>query len=1134
MSKDSISGKFLSLDALKPKVLEYINEYNATRCIHVSIKAVSLFPREEIIREFKLKSTPFGDFDDFTVLNEQYIKDNDKVLNLEFRIHYTSIDSAIRAFDYFCLRIEGNGGTIADTPIGQTVYALNVTFGSDRCDRRSNIDAKNAPMASTTTAATTSQFPLHDDDSVFESDLSPIQLKESSSHKATQVRESPPTSASGSISTTTGHGLTKREMSKTTRSKERMEDESDDHEASTTESQPLENNLISNDSNIALLQGNDMPKSFANSDADLDDVDIEDISTPTSNIELESSFSKLLIGRNGRNSSSSSSLSNDPYISRIQNNAHPQAFENPNTFGNSYLPPFQNQFNNSRSRSFSVSSERINNLSYSRSDNSAVAAAAAAAHAAAAQAQAAALAAVAAASSSTSQAQKNELAALASSLNNSANLNYEAIVALAERNNSMNSLESYNGKNRTIYLGKLHPRTTVEEIANNVRAGGLVESIHYVRDHDNCFIKFIDPNVALAFHASHQYLHRLIIHGTEVVVGWARNHSGPVSRSVMTAVANGASRNVYLGVRYKENERLVDNNNDGSTPSNSTSTGSGTVVELPGIDELRYDFMKFGEMEQINYYHNGSCVFLNFLNIADAIRVVKLFDTENEAKLSNDYRHFYNKYKYFKISFGKDRCANPPKFYFKREPQEVVHMENGGLYSKTPKAQKDVYTKVYQNGNAPNRSTNNGKEYMTTFTPCKKKRRGTTSSPTDDFNEDIINEEAAMVFGIIQSDKRREEELAREVERQRLLQEDETTQEDTVKDDKLEGPVDDTSFFDDEYDYSEGIRYVDVLDVEKEMESALEINTIEELDEDKTMEEADKDVEDADEEDDEDEDDDEDDDDDVSIIISSADSSMIQDRPNSNTPSYGSRPSYNHSYSAPNVNGNIPEKKNDYYNNNNNNNTGYQRKSRYSKHGNNKLFRRNYSVNSFDGYHCKTSSRNHSATSLPGNFGIGSVPPSPYMNPQNHMYYVAATNPGLHMGVPSPYMPYGSVFMPPPMNFEWYSNGHGNEDSRNLNGYHQEPGGEDGEDKENGEEGLRTINDGFEANGNGNGHVGTGYPMHPPAYSYGYLPEAYANTPGSQVMMEYLAKVQQQNHSTGEEDDYMSFYLKFANKESDK
>lgn len=213
-----------------------------------------------------------------------------------------------------------------------------------------------------------------------------------------------------------------------------------------------------------------------------------------------------------------------------------------------------------------------------------------------------------------------------------------------------------NAQNRTLFLGNLHPNTTIEEIANNVRAGGLVEWIKCYPAKHICFITFIDPAVALKFYMMHQVYHQLVIHGNEVCVKWGRNHLGPLNRDIALAVTGGASRNVYIG--YKKGKDRLSN------------------VILPSEEELREDFSQFGELEQVNLYHKKNCGFANFLNIADAIDLVDNFKAGDRERITHrigDAGQFYDKYSCFNISFGKDRCGNPLKFSFKkRDPRAVA------------------------------------------------------------------------------------------------------------------------------------------------------------------------------------------------------------------------------------------------------------------------------------------------------------------------------------------------------------------------------------------------------------------------------------------------------------------------------
>jgi len=171
--------------------------------------------------------------------------------------------------------------------------------------------------------------------------------------------------------------------------------------------------------------------------------------------------------------------------------------------------------------------------------------------------------------------------------------------------------------NRTVYLGNIHPETTIEEICNVVR-GGLLHHIRYIPDKHICFVTFIDPTAAASFYALSN-IQGLMIHNRRLKVGWGK-HSGALPPAIALAVSGGASRNVYIG----------------------------NLDETWTEDRLRQDFSEYGEIELVNTLREKSCAFVNFTNIANAIKAIEAVRGREE-------------YKRFKINFGKDRCGNPPR-----------------------------------------------------------------------------------------------------------------------------------------------------------------------------------------------------------------------------------------------------------------------------------------------------------------------------------------------------------------------------------------------------------------------------------------------------------------------------------------
>ncbi|KAL8633475.1 hypothetical protein Q9189_000821 [Teloschistes chrysophthalmus] len=171
--------------------------------------------------------------------------------------------------------------------------------------------------------------------------------------------------------------------------------------------------------------------------------------------------------------------------------------------------------------------------------------------------------------------------------------------------------------NRTVYLGNIHPETTIEEICNVVR-GGLLHHLRYIPDKHICFVTFIDPTAAASFFALSN-VQGLMIHNRRLKIGWGK-HSGALPPAIALAVTGGASRNVYIG----------------------------NLDESWTEERLRLDFSEYGEIELVNALREKSCAFVNFTNIANAIKAIEAIRGKEE-------------YSRFKVNFGKDRCGNPPR-----------------------------------------------------------------------------------------------------------------------------------------------------------------------------------------------------------------------------------------------------------------------------------------------------------------------------------------------------------------------------------------------------------------------------------------------------------------------------------------
>lgn len=173
--------------------------------------------------------------------------------------------------------------------------------------------------------------------------------------------------------------------------------------------------------------------------------------------------------------------------------------------------------------------------------------------------------------------------------------------------------------NRCVYLGGIHHEAQVEDLCNAIR-GGMLQQIRYLPEKHIAFVTFIDPAHALTFHQNATY-NGLIISSRRVKVGWGK-HSGTVHPTTAMAVQAGASRNVYVGA-ISDFETFND-------------------------EKLRRDFGEFGEIELINFLKEKNAAFVNFCSITNAQKAIDGIKAKPE-------------YAQLRISYGKDRCANPPR-----------------------------------------------------------------------------------------------------------------------------------------------------------------------------------------------------------------------------------------------------------------------------------------------------------------------------------------------------------------------------------------------------------------------------------------------------------------------------------------
>ncbi|KAG9085547.1 hypothetical protein FRC06_003559 [Ceratobasidium sp. 370] len=185
--------------------------------------------------------------------------------------------------------------------------------------------------------------------------------------------------------------------------------------------------------------------------------------------------------------------------------------------------------------------------------------------------------------------------------------------------------------NRTVYLGNIHPETTTEDLCNAIR-GGVLQSIRYMQDKHIAFVTFVDATSAFTFYQVATY-QGMTLNNRRLKIGWGKN-SGPLPPALAIAVHSGATRNVYVG-NIEDFENFSE-------------------------EKLRRDFEEFGDIELINFLKEKGAAFINFTNIASAIKAIDAVKNREP-------------YSALRVSYGKDRCANAP-----RTQSSVRPRGNGG------------------------------------------------------------------------------------------------------------------------------------------------------------------------------------------------------------------------------------------------------------------------------------------------------------------------------------------------------------------------------------------------------------------------------------------------------------------------
>ncbi|KAG0210911.1 hypothetical protein BGX28_008748 [Mortierella sp. GBA30] len=168
---------------------------------------------------------------------------------------------------------------------------------------------------------------------------------------------------------------------------------------------------------------------------------------------------------------------------------------------------------------------------------------------------------------------------------------------------------------RTVYLGNIDPKTLCEDICDVVR-GGVLSNIKHI-----AFVTFVDPAAAIIF-MEMSTTQGVFCQGRKLKAGWGPDTSLNLPVDVIQAFRKGATRNIYVGgVKGDADE-----------------------------EKLKMDFAEYGELEQVNVVTDKNCGFVNFTNVLSAVKAVE------EIRLKEDYIGV-------RISYGKDRCGNPPRHW---------------------------------------------------------------------------------------------------------------------------------------------------------------------------------------------------------------------------------------------------------------------------------------------------------------------------------------------------------------------------------------------------------------------------------------------------------------------------------------
>lgn len=221
----------------------------------------------------------------------------------------------------------------------------------------------------------------------------------------------------------------------------------------------------------------------------------------------------------------------------------------------------------------------------------------------------------------------------------------------------LNAYSPFASATRSIYVGNLPLDCGVRDICDFVRGERGLESVRLLPAKSCAFVDFISRSGAERFIARvRKSRTRPQINGHDIKLGWAKEK--PAQLTVIKAIENGATRNVYLSLpprdptdplllkfqdylQDSENGHLSSDNFDYFTPSSGAEI---TSMDYPLVSFLYGIFDEFGPLDMIKVVPSRRIAFIHMAQVADAMRSVAELPTRPEFKGK-------------RLAFGRDRCG---------------------------------------------------------------------------------------------------------------------------------------------------------------------------------------------------------------------------------------------------------------------------------------------------------------------------------------------------------------------------------------------------------------------------------------------------------------------------------------------